>query len=271
MNDRRAWMEGHLQWAATHFGVQPHGQTVHGHRQRSVGTAVHDTDGQDAWLRVVYEDPGWGEGDYLGHNLTANTIQGVSKPQVKRWHEWDDQGRTLRGEISTLIVDRPVSDDMILHAEPDLPDRWLSSLRAALATLSAHPMPANGVDPDYVNHGITAFFGITIDIRSATWTTAHTDLHWANVTAPNLYILDWETWGKAPAGYDAATLYCTGLLAPDTATQIHATFADTLDTPSGRIATLAATVRFLRFADDGQHLELARPLRALAAAAIDRL
>ena len=50
-----------------------------------------------------------------------------------------------------------------------------------------------------------------------TWTTAHNDLHWGNVTGPELCILDWESWGRAPAGYDASTLLCTSLRHPPTA------------------------------------------------------
>ncbi len=37
------------------------------------------------------------------------------------------------------------------------------------------------------------------------------------VTAPGLALLDWESFGTAPAGYDAATLYCLALKAPATA------------------------------------------------------
>ncbi|MGH3885275.1 MAG: hypothetical protein ACRDSZ_01695 [Pseudonocardiaceae bacterium] len=63
-----------------------------------------------------------------------------------------------------------------------------------------------------------------------TWSTAHGDLQWANLTAPAPYLLDWEGWGIAPAGYDAATLYCYSLLAPNTARRVYETFTDILDT-----------------------------------------
>lgn len=67
---------------------------------------------------------------------------------------------------------------------------------------------------DDVSHAALAYFGLRLDLSSITWTAAHCDLHWGNVTAPTLTILDWETWGKAPARYDAATLVCTSLLQP---------------------------------------------------------
>ncbi|MGH3870570.1 MAG: hypothetical protein ACRDSR_03480 [Pseudonocardiaceae bacterium] len=159
---------------------------------------------------------------------------------------------------------------MVLSAEPTLSDHWLAQLRAALGAIASHPLPDQGLDPNYLNHGLMAFFGITVDFTAVIWTTAHNDLHWANITAPDLVILDWETWGRAPAGYDVATLYCTSLLCPEIAQRIRDAMASLLDTASGRIATLAATVRLLRFIDCGDYLPLAKPLRDHALQVIRR-
>jgi hypothetical protein len=235
-----------------------------------VGCHVQD-DGDDAWLRVVYEDPDWGEGAYLNGNVTANSIQGVPKPSVKRWKEWDDNGRTLRGEISTFVTDSAVSPHMVPVTEPMLSDRWLADLRAALHSLAAHPVPEYGVDPAYVNHGLLAYLGVSIDLDAVPWTAAHCDLHWGNVTSPTLFILDWETWGKAPGGYDAATLYCASLEYPTLARRVRNALSPFLDTPAGHIATLVAAVRFLRFVDGGEYLSLAGPLRQHAQDIVKRL
>jgi len=267
---RRAWMEGHLEWAAHQFGVTPAGEAVHTTRLHSVGIKVRDG-GEDAWLRVVYDDPDWGEGDYLAGNLAANDIAGVPKPHVTRWKQWDDCGRRMRGEVSTFVPAAPLSTGMVLVDEVDLPDPWITRLRGAVDAIANHPLPPRGMDQDDVNHGILAFFDVTVDFAAVEWTTAHSDLHWGNVTAPDLFILDWETWGRAPAGYDAATLHCTSLLHPTTARRIHRAFSDVLDTHSGRVAALAAAVRFLRFIDGGEYLPLARPLRQHARQVIDRL
>jgi hypothetical protein len=66
---------------------------------------------------------------------------------------------------------------------------------------------------------------------STTWTTAHGDFHYANLCGPDLYILDWEGWGTAPAGYDAATLHSHSLLIPTVAARIREQFADLLAKP----------------------------------------
>lgn len=257
---RLEWMEGHLDWAAREFGVERVGAPQHTPRFHSVGCRVIDA-GEDAWLRVVYADPEWGEGNYLEQNLTANEIRDVPKPTVKRWNEWQDDGRRMRGEVSTFVPDPAISTGMIPDPAPNLSDRWLSDLNRAMQGLAAHPLPSHGMDATDVNHGIRAFFGIDVDVNTIPWTTAHCDLHWGNITAPNLAILDWETWGKAPAGYDAATLLCTSLLYPDLARRLRTALAEFLDTPSGYIAILAAATRVLRFADGGELTELALPVR----------
>ncbi|NIK58234.1 aminoglycoside phosphotransferase [Kribbella shirazensis] len=257
---RRAWMEAHLEWAAQEFGVERVGLPVHTGRLHSVGCRVIDA-GEDAWLRVVYADPEWGDGEYLGQNLAANTIHDVPKPTVKRWREWEDNGRRLRGEVSTFVASTTISTGMTPALQVDISDQWLSDLNRALHALAAHPVPAQGVDADHVNDGIRAFFGVDVDVASVPWTTAHCDLHWGNLTAPTLAILDWETWGKAPAGYDAATLVCTSLAYPDLARRISRALSEFLDTRAGHVATLAAATRLLRFADGGELTELARPVR----------
>ncbi len=267
---RRAWMEGHLDWAVREFGVEPLGTPIHTSRLHSVGCRVLDA-GEDAWLRVVYDDPEWGDGDFLGHNVAANEIHGVRKPAVKRWADWEDSGRRMRGELSTFVADVAISTGMTPTVEPALSERWLADLDAALQALAVHPLPKSGMDASYVNDGIRAFFGIEIDVAAVPWTTAHCDLHWGNLTAPRLAILDWEMWGKAPAGYDAATLLCSTLAYPHATESIRRTLKLFLDTPSGRVATLAAAVRFLRFADGGELTDLALPVRRLGELAIAQL
>lgn len=267
---RRAWMEGHLEWAAQELGVELVGTPIHTSRFHSVGCRVLDA-GEDAWLRVVYDDPEWGDGDYLGHNVAANEIHGVPKPTIKRSSEWEDNSRRMRGEVSTFVADAAISTDMTLTAEQIPTERWLTDLDQALQALSAHSVPNHGVDASYVNDGIRAFFGIEIDVAAVPWTTAHCDLHWGNLTAPRLVILDWETWGRAPAGYDAASLLCATLMYPDSAETIRRKLAHFLDTPGGRVATLAAAVRFLRFADGGELTDLALPLRRLGQTIIEQL
>ncbi|MFD7607422.1 hypothetical protein ACFWAN_44675 [Streptomyces mirabilis] len=81
---------------------------------------------------------------------------------------------------------------------------------------------------------------------------------------PPLRILDWEGWGRAPAGFGWAMLYAYPLLQPDTAARVRAAFPvlgspDTLATEATVCAMLLQTV------DRGDNLVLADELGTWAA------
>jgi hypothetical protein len=104
---------------------------------------------------------------------------------------------------------------------------------------------------------LLSFFGGTVNPLVGTWTTAHGDLNWTNLTAPTMAILDWESFGVAPAGYDAATLYCLSLLAPATAKKVRETFSDVLDSPDGIRSQLHVIGRYLKRVEYGDFTDLA--------------
>ncbi len=58
-------------------------------------------------------------------------------------------------------------------------------------------------------------------------------MHWANLTEP-LCLLDWEGWGMAPEGFDAAALYAYALLQPDTAAARVRTAFPVLGSPAAQ-------------------------------------
>src|SRR5205807_245663 len=95
-----------------------------------------------------------------------------------------------------------------------------------------------------------------LDTKVPAWSTAHADIQWSNLTSPNLYILDWERWGMAPVGYDAATLYISSLTVPPVAARVRQEFADALDTPAGRFSELVVASEFLQGMQRGNNLDL---------------
>lgn len=109
-----------------------------------------------------------------------------------------------------------------------------------------------------------AYFGACPDTSALTWTVAHGDLHWGNVTAPELNLFDWDLWGAAPAGYDAATLLVTALLQPAVAERVAHEFADVLTTHTGIVSQLLAGARLLHHVEKGEHFDLAPQVHAHA-------
>lgn len=255
------WMEDNLHRAAAHFGLTVHGAPVFGWRLRSIGARVTGPYGP-RWLRVVSDHPQWATGEGWTGNADANTLTGLAKPRVLGVVEWDD-GRRCRAEVMTLLPAAPVSATDVLHHDVTLPASWWSDLRENLALLRQVDTNRVNADQDTVTRRAVAAFGE--DLLVQRWETAHGDLHWSNVLGPTLGILDWELWGRGPAGTDAATLLCHSLLVPAVAARVREVFADVLATPVGRTAQLSVVARMLGRVSDGDYPELDAPLRRHAA------
>ncbi|MFB7600043.1 hypothetical protein [Streptomyces sp. NPDC056160] len=74
-----------------------------------------------------------------------------------------------------------------------LPDSWWEALARTLEKLSATSTDLVAVREQYMNRAIPEFVGIPAPAVTY-WTTAHADLHWANLTTSPLMLLDREGW-----------------------------------------------------------------------------
>ncbi|MFL4910747.1 hypothetical protein ACJ6WF_48565 [Streptomyces sp. MMS24-I2-30] len=158
-----------------------------------------------------------------------------------------------------MRVDQPVlSDDPILQHDLQLPDSWWADLAGTLQKVSVVDTDRVAVRQQYMQRAIPEFVGIPAPAVSC-WTTAHSDLHWANVTEP-LRILDWEGWGRAPEGFDAATLYAYSLNQPDTAARVRAVLP-VLGSPAGLAAEATVCAELLQTVSRGDNFALDGPLR----------
>jgi Radical SAM superfamily/Phosphotransferase enzyme family/4Fe-4S single cluster domain len=93
---------------------------------------------------------------------------------------------------------------------------------------------------------------------------AHGDLHFGNITRQGPVLLDWETWGLAPVGHDAASLVTYAVQAPDTCARAGEELAELLDGPEGRFTELAVITETLHIIENGYHAEAQEPLRQRA-------
>ena len=144
----------------------------------------------------------------------------------------------------------------------ELDDVWWTRLSTALDGVASVPTCRVAVRQEYLDRAMPHYLGVPLDTTPPAWRTAHGDLHWANLTGPRLTVLDWEGWGLAPAGYDAALLHAYSLLVPETAAEVRHRLGHVLGTPAGRFAELVVITELLQSVDRGDHLELERALRA---------
>lgn len=172
-------------------------EPVYGWRDRTIGARAR-TANSLLWLRVLTAAPERAHGKIWEGTATAEAVQGVAKPSLVRAVEWDEDGVRVRAELTTFIADRPCSPTPELRQPLDLPDRWWRSLRASLDAVAATPTDRVTVRQDLVTRRVSALVGDRVDPTVRSWATAHGDLHWANLTQPACYLLDWEGWGLAP-------------------------------------------------------------------------
>jgi hypothetical protein len=268
-------MRSRLRVAAEHFSAALTGDVTFGWRDRTIGSRVVTDDGQ-RWLRVSWSQTRWTDGGWWTGNQDAASLPEIPKPAVLDLYEWDEHDDYWgecrnRAEIMTLVTDTSCSATQELRSELDLPERWWSDLRAVLDTLAQSPTERGEPDQEHVTGRLLSFFGSGADPVVARWTTAHGDLNWTNLTQPNLVLLDWESWGVKIAGYDAATLYVLSGLAPDTARQVHDTFADILDSPDGIRAQLFVITRYLKRVEHGDFADYADHLHRHARRLLDNM
>ncbi|MGK5533318.1 aminoglycoside phosphotransferase [Streptomyces sp. URMC 129] len=256
----RLWMRRNLEDAAAHFGLAVAGEPVFGWRLRSVGAPAEGPGGR-RWLRVVSEELSWPKGHAWTGNADADALHGLPRPRVIDVHEWDEgHWRRQRAEVMTFLPGMPCSVTDVPGSDLELSGTWWRDLARALDVLARTPTERISTDQAKVTRRVRAAFGDDTDVRVERWETVHGDLHWANLLRSPLGILDWELWGRGPAGTDAATLHCYSLAVPELARRVREHFP-VLETEHGRRAQLYVTARLLHRAGLGDHPQLAAPLR----------
>ncbi len=261
----RSWrnrLAEYLREAASRLEVTLVGDLTFGLTESSVGCRAVGSNSH-YWLRVIATDPDRVE--YRAGASAATAIEGVAKPSLLRVSEWTvDDGLALRAELLTLAPSPACSSSVTPTPGLELPDRWWASLRRSLDALASWPTERTCLTQEIITTQQLVFFGRRPEPISS-WSTAHGDLHWANLTAPECCLLDWESWGRAPTGYDAAALYCVSLVQPTLATRVWRAFADILEGPAGTQALLCAAAKTLTMVHDGlATTDLAEPVHRLA-------
>lgn len=236
-----------------------------GWRGRTLSRPVTGTDGP-AWLRLASAPSGQNDHIFWRGSVEARDAipAAVPRPRLRTFHDFHDQAWEYRAELYDYVTARPIALSPTLTTQRDLPPAWWAALRAALDNVGTVPTNRCTTKQDYLDWAMPKFLGTRIDTRPPAWATAHGDLHWANLCGPQLQIFDWEGWGLAPVGYDAAMLHNCTLLVPGVAERVRSELADVLHTPTGRFAELVAITELLHSTTRGDNLPLAGPLRKRA-------
>ncbi len=262
-------------WACTALDVQPtrDAEDKWGWHGRTLGRPVTTADGA-GWLRLASSPTDDIIGTFWNGATEAqrHIPRSVPRPQLIGCHDWTTGRWAYRAELYEHVPGHILSTIAILTAAPDLPATWWKALRDALDDIAAVPTERLTIHPGYLARIMPRHLGVPAedDAANLPWTTAHGDLHYANLAGPELHLLDWEGWGAAPAGYDAATLHSYSLLVPAAAARVRHELAHILDTPAGRYAELAVISEVLDGTSCLDDLALVGPLRQRAALILGR-
>lgn len=174
-------------------------------------------------------------------------LTGIAKPEWYLGISWPDPAHPVmwRADETELVTAAPIKPGGTLAVDPGLPDSWWATLRASLAALAGQTttrvakLHAATVSQDHIGALVDQVADGRVDSTVTEWTSAHADLNWANLTGPDCWVLDWEDWGMAPRGLDAANLLLASLAVPPLAERMRREFAADLASRSGQVVTLA--------------------------------
>lgn len=223
-------------------------------KRRSIGFRSD----RGTWVRVECRDLERFDGQ--GWGLEAAQILG--RVPVPAWYagiSWFDAERRViwRADETQLVNESPIGR---AANAPGLPDTWWQAFTVAMDALAGH-VTARAATPDCeritterVETVIRKVFPGCANLHVDEWTTAHADLNWANITGPKLWILDWEDFGLAPRGLDAASLWAGSLAVPEVAERIYASRRADMDSRTGQVMQLFKCAELLAWADEQERL-----------------
>lgn len=199
-------------------------------------------------------------------------LRGIAGPVWLGAVSWRDcDPVTVWHAEETGLVESPlVEPGGTLHSDPQLPDRWWRTWRSSLDAIADHRSARFAVsdgeplDEEHVAHVIGSVWPNLTHLRVDEWRGAHGAMDWAHVTRPTCMILGWQSWGRAPRGLDAASLWSRSLLVPSLARRIWSERRADLESPTGIVAALYALARVLTDPHPDVGI-LAAPVRAAAA------
>jgi hypothetical protein len=216
-------------------------------KRRSVGARTE----RGTWVRI--ERRGLDRIGVQGGDGTpsAEALHGISKPEWLAGIAWRDEAEPVmwRADETELLPAAPVGTAVVVEV-PDLPSGWWAELNASLDALARQQTnriatsDTETITQALVTQTIHQVFP-DVDTTVSEWCPAHADLNWANVTAPQFCVFDWEDWGMAPRGLDSATLWAASLAVPTLSDRVRVERSADFASRDGKVMTLFVAAKIL--------------------------
>ncbi|MFE3375810.1 hypothetical protein [Streptomyces anulatus] len=243
---RKDPVEAALDRAERMLGVRLDHETLV-RKRRSVGARTD----RGTWVRIERRRLDWigvhgGDG-----TASAEALYGIAKPEWFAGVAWRDEVDPVmwRADETGLLPGAPVGSAVASEA-PKASKGWWASLNASLDALAAQHTnriatpDTETLTQDLITETIHSVFP-GVDTSVTDWRPAHADLNWANVTVPVFCLFDWEDWGMAPRGLDAATLWGASLAVSALANRVRSERRDDLTSRDGKLMMLFVAAKIL--------------------------
>jgi len=226
-------------------------------KRRSLGAATD----RGTWVRIERRPVSRVDGQGWGTEAAA-VLVGVAMPGWLSGLSWrEDTAAMWHADECELVPEPPVKSGGRLLVDPGLTDEWWRVFNGSLDSLGSQTT-TRVATPDTVTVGrelvagtIVAAFPEAPRMVVEPWRPAHADLNWSNVTGPSMCrLLDWEDWGLAPRGLDAATLWVDSLTVPALAARVWRERRVDLESDDGRVMALFNLAKVVGYGpDDPRH------------------
>lgn len=261
MNDKMQILSA----AAKKQGLSLKGAPAYGWHQKSIGSKAESDSGNLYWVKLISAPIEEALGREWEGEVNAGSILLSNKPKLVDFYDQVIDGAVYRVLISELAKSPVSGPNAWTISRPDeISEEYLFHIFSSLRQLRQTQTNRVNTRYDLVRRRVFERWGTEVDERHCEWETVHGDLHWSNLTSPDLSILDWEGWGRGLRGQDVAFLLAFSGLYPDVCDRIRKVFASYLAHPKTMLALMFATSELLRMAERyGDHPELVPSLEML--------
>ncbi|MFJ8248328.1 hypothetical protein [Streptomyces sp. NPDC094466] len=243
---RKEPVEAVLNRVERSLGVRLHREPMV-RKRRSLGARTD----RETWVRI--ERRGLDRIGVQGGDGTASAeaLRGIAKPAWLAGVAWRDETEPVmwRADETELLPGAPAGSAVVAR-DPHLPQEWWAAMNTSLDALATqHTNRIATPDTETITQElVTGTIGGVfpgVDTTVVGWRPAHADFNWANMTAPVFCVFDWEDWGMAPRGLDAASLWGASLAVPALADRVRSERLDDLESRDGQLMTLFVAAKIL--------------------------
>lgn len=266
MTKEKLVIDSALELSIRMIGAVRKSESCYGWGFKSAGCKVGHERFGSAWLKVRKSLSEKMNRRLWDGELMTIPFENVPKPVIYGHFDWSDQTHLYRAilmEVTNPAISATPNPTRELHLSND----WWTELRSAVLAIRSQGTERPSIRDDLMMRRLKERYQLDFIGPAPLRETAHSDLHWANLTADPLRILDWESWGRGPFGLDTAYLHVFSVSQPALLGTLKDVFSDIISRPEYELTFLFCAAEIQRMCElYGVYTEIQTALKTEAAA-----